>query len=37
MSESGLCFQRIEVELIFNAKRQLLNREIRSGVFIEGA
>ena len=29
------CFQRIEIELIFNHKRQLINREISGGKFIE--
>jgi hypothetical protein len=30
-----LCFQRVEVELTFDAKRQLLDRQITGGKFID--
>jgi len=30
------CFQQIEVELKFNVERQLLDRQIRGGIFVEG-
>ena len=36
MSEGGRCFQRVEVELKFDAKRQLLSRDISGGTFVEG-
>ena len=29
------CFQRVEIELTFNHKRKLINREISGGTFIE--
>ena len=32
---SSGCFQRIEIELTFNKKRRLINREISGGIFIE--
>lgn len=32
---TGKCFQRIEVELTFNKNRNLLNREIQGGQFID--
>ena len=32
---SSGCFQRIEIELTFNQKRKLINREISRGTFIE--
>jgi hypothetical protein len=32
---SGKCFQRIEVELTFDKNRNLLNREIQGGQFID--
>jgi hypothetical protein len=32
---SSGCFQRIEIELTFNHKRKLANREISGGTFIE--
>ncbi|MEW5870680.1 MAG: hypothetical protein AB1894_15515 [Chloroflexota bacterium] len=34
MGENGQCFQRIEIELTFNANHKLLNREISGGVFV---
>ncbi len=30
-----LCFQKIEVELNFNSKRRLINREISGGEFVD--
>ena len=30
------CFQRIEVDLTFDAKRNLASREITGGVFVDG-
>ncbi len=35
MGESGICFQRIEIELTFDANRKLLNREITGGIFVD--
>lgn len=35
LSGEGRCFQRIEVELTFDAKRNLKGREIRGGQFVE--
>ena len=32
---NGKCFQQIEVELKFNTERQLLDRQIRGGTFVE--
>lgn len=32
----GRCFQRIEVELTYDANRKLLSREISGGQFVEG-
>jgi len=29
------CFQRVEIELTFNHKRKLINREISGGTYIE--
>jgi hypothetical protein len=29
------CFQRIEIELIFNQKRKLTNREVAGGTYID--
>ena len=29
------CFQRIEIELTFNQKRKLTNREVAGGIFID--
>ena len=37
MGESGRCFQRIDIELTFDAGRNLLNREITGGQFSEGS
>ncbi len=31
----GHCFQRVEVELTFDANRRLLNREIHGGHFVD--
>jgi hypothetical protein len=31
-----LCFQRIEVDLVFDSNRALLSREISGGTFVEG-
>lgn len=31
----GHCFQRVEVELTFDADRRLINREISGGQFVE--
>jgi DNA-directed RNA polymerase subunit N (RpoN/RPB10) len=31
----GHCFQRVEVELTFDANRKLLNKEITGGQFVE--
>ncbi|MCC7128773.1 MAG: hypothetical protein B6D39_01640 [Anaerolineae bacterium UTCFX2] len=33
VGESGRCFQRIEVELTFDADKHLLSREIQGGTF----
>ena len=30
------CFQRIEVELTYDANRKLLNREVSGGQFVDG-
>ncbi len=35
MSEGGRCFQRMEVELTFDANRELINREVSGGQFVE--
>ena len=35
MSDSGNCFQRIEVELTFDANRRLQQKEITGGMFVE--
>jgi hypothetical protein len=35
MGESGRCFQRIEVELTFDADHRLTQREISGGEFID--
>lgn len=35
MGDNGLCFQRIEIELTFDANRRLLQREIRGGSFVD--
>jgi hypothetical protein len=32
---SGLCYQQIEVSLKFDASRQLLEKEISGGKFLE--
>jgi DNA-directed RNA polymerase subunit N (RpoN/RPB10) len=32
----GRCFQRIQVELTYDANRRLLSREISGGEFVEG-
>jgi len=32
---SGHCFQQIEVEMKFNAARQLLEKQVRGGQFVE--
>ena len=37
MGDKGLCFQRIEIELTFDAKRNLLQREINGGSFVDTA
>lgn len=34
LTGEGRCFQRVEVELTFDANRKLLNREIQGGLFI---
>jgi hypothetical protein len=31
----GYCFQRVEIELIFDANKHLVNREISGGQFID--
>jgi hypothetical protein len=33
---SGRCFQQIEVSLRFNARRELIHRQITGGTFVEG-
>jgi hypothetical protein len=35
LGESGLCFQRMEVELTFDANRNLISREVSGGQFVE--
>lgn len=35
MMGEGRCFQRIEVELTFDANRRLVNREISGGQFVD--
>lgn len=35
MSDKGLCFQRIEIELTFDANRRLLQREIHGGSYVD--
>jgi len=35
MSETGRCFQRLEVELTFNANRNVVSREVSGGQFVE--
>lgn len=35
MGDQGLCFQRIEVELKFDANRKLVERQIQGGKFID--
>jgi hypothetical protein len=35
IGESGRCFQRIEVELTFDANKNLINREISGGQFVD--
>jgi hypothetical protein len=35
MGEGGICFQRMEVELTFDAHRNVVNREVSGGQFIE--
>ena len=35
MSDGGLCFQRMEVELTFDAKRNLLDRTVSGGQFVD--
>ncbi len=35
MSEGGRCFQRMEVELTFDANRKLVNREVSGGEFVD--
>lgn len=35
IGDQGLCFQRIEVELKFDANRKLINRQIQGGQFID--
>jgi hypothetical protein len=35
MGEAGHCFQRMEVELTFDANRNLVSREVSGGQFIE--
>jgi len=33
---SGLCFQKVEVWLTFDQNRQIIDRQISGGTFIEG-
>ena len=35
MGSGSLCFQRIEVELTFDANRKLVDRQIQGGVFVD--
>lgn len=35
MSSKGLCFQRIEIELTFDANRHLIHKEARGGIFVD--
>lgn len=35
MSDTGRCFQRIEVELTFDANRRLQQRQVRGGSFVD--
>ena len=35
MSETGHCFQRMEVELAFGANRNVVSREVSGGQFVE--
>jgi hypothetical protein len=35
MGEAGRCFQRMEVELTFDANRNVVNREVSGGQFID--
>ena len=37
MGDKGLCFQRIQIELTFDAKRNLIQREISGGSFVDKA
>lgn len=37
MGESGRCFQRVEVDLTFDASRKLINRQVSGGEFEEEA
>jgi hypothetical protein len=34
MSNGGLCFQRVEVDLKFSAKREMINRQVVGGEFV---
>ena len=36
LTGNGRCFQQIEVELKFNASRQVLEKNVQGGRFIEG-
>lgn len=35
MSAEGRCFQRIDIELTFDANRRLLQQEVRGGRFVD--
>jgi hypothetical protein len=35
MGEGGRCFQRMEVELTFDANRNMVSREVSGGQFVE--
>ncbi len=35
MGEGGRCFQRMEVELTFDANRNVVNRDVSGGQFVE--
>ncbi len=34
MSNGGLCFQRVEVDLKFSAKREMIDRQVVGGEFV---
>lgn len=37
MSDSGKCFQRVEVQMKFSSTREVLEQEIQGGTFVEEA